>query len=113
MMEEPKNIYESFDKMTALCHEKIRLMGELKRALRMADLLGVPARSIKGKLRAGIQHGNNSQFRPWVGAVYTLQIDDGEVHRFPLSKVHVDLWPADILAAHQRWQRHEATRKVT
>jgi hypothetical protein len=102
-MDEPKDIYESFDKMMALCHEQIRLMGELKRALRMADLLGVPAKDIKGKLRAGAREGHN-RWRPWMGAVYTLQLDDGPVHEFPLIDVHKDLWSADIITAHKRWE---------
>mgnify|MGYP003645630831 FL=1 len=110
-MDEPKDIYESFDKMMALCHEKIRLMGELKKGLRMADLLGVPAKDIKGKLRARVREGNGNRWRPWVGAVYTLQLDDGPVHEFQLIDVHKDLWPADMLTAYTRWENRNNNKR--
>jgi len=110
-MDEPKDIYESLDKMMALCHEKIRLMGELKKALRMADLLGIPAKDIKGKLRHEVWAGNGNMRRPWVGAHYTLQLDDGPVHKFPLIDVHKDLWPDDMLAAYKRWENRNKSKR--
>lgn len=101
------DIYDSFDRMIVLCNEKVRLMIELKKGLRMADLLGMKPKDIKGKMRARVIAASNSGYepRPWRGAQYTLQIDDGPVHKFPLIDVHKDLWPADMLAAHARWEK--------
>lgn len=105
------DIYDSLDKMIDLCERKIKTMKELKRALRLADVLGIPAKNVKGPMRVGVYEGH-SYFRPWTSA--TLKITyDGEDREFPLMTVHKELWPADILQAYEREQKRMKRRTAS
>lgn len=98
------DVYTNIDKLIALHEKQNDLMRELKKALRMADLLGKKPGEIKGKLVAKVTRGN-SQFRPWTGAVYSIRVGDDPWEDFPLIDVHKELWPTDLLDEWRRWDR--------
>lgn len=112
-MTEPSNIYESIDEMVRLCHEKIRLMGELKRALMLADLIGKKPSEIKGTLNTRVVRGPTT-FRPWKNASFWVRekFPDGTQMEmeFPLTEVPLDLWPDDILSPYLRFKAQEQRR---
>lgn len=83
-MDNPTNIFESIDEMVSLCQRKIDLLGQMKRALRIAELLGV---------------------HPWKTTVLRVWVDDDPVREFKLVDVHLELWPKDLRAAFERNER--------
>lgn len=101
MTDQPKNIYESIDRLIALEQRKHELLRELKRALRLADLLGVKPKAIKGKMRHHWVEGV-STFRPWLGAKFIVQIEGEEKRTFDYKQVHEDLWPEKMLALYAK-----------
>lgn len=102
------DVTDNIDELTSLLRRKIELLDELKRALLVADLLGVPPKSIKTRLHISTREGP-SAFRPWIGAVYSVRAGDEPWQDFKLMDVHHALWPEHILAAYRRAE----ARKVT
>lgn len=98
-----KDIFESIDNMVALLHKQIETYGQMKRALRLAELAGVPPKEFKGKVSTRVIQGPH-MWRPWLKATVVLKID-GTATEFPLVDVHHDLWPEDILRAYRRHKR--------
>ena len=104
MTEEPKDIFESIDRLTELNLKHNTLLKELKRALRIAELLGIPAKDLKGKVGFRVLRYGDSMFRPWKEMAVRVTLD-GKETIVPLLDVHHDLWPEDTLAAYHRWKR--------
>lgn len=98
-----KDIFESIDTMVALLHKKIETYGQMKRALRIAELAGVPPKELKGMVGTRVIEGPHMG-RPWLRATFVLKIDDTKTE-FPLVGVHHDLWPDDLLAQYRRHNR--------
>jgi hypothetical protein len=91
----------AIDDLIVLLHKKIDLMVQLKRALLLADLLGIPPKQITGKLSRGAYELDRRITQRWRG--YVLRVTyEGETREFPLKDVHLDLWPADLRADYQR-----------
>ena len=89
------------DKAIANCHEKIATLTELKRLLMIADLLGVPPKSIKGTVTTQITDPGNYH-KPWLHATYSIRVEDGEPQVFALKDVPTLLWPEKWQAMHAR-----------
>jgi len=104
-MGNPTNIFESIDEMVALCQRKIDLLGQMKRALRIAELLGVHPRDIRGKIRMGPYDTGKNYYFPWTTTVLRVWVDDEPVREFKLVDVHLELWPKDLRAAFERNER--------
>lgn len=104
-MTTPEALYDSMERLMALHEEQNRLMRELKRGYRLADLLGVPIRDMKGKIRTRFIDGRHRMFKPWIGAELWVQVDDNDPVKFKLTDVHHELWPEDVLAAYKRQQK--------
>ena len=95
------DIYDNIDEMVALCRKKIELMIELKKALRLAELLGVPPKDLKDKVTTSMT-GGKSAILPWQGAIFSVRVGDGPWEDYALTDVHHDLWPADMLEQFDR-----------
>ena len=93
--------YDTINQMITLCHDKIRTLTELKKALRMADLIGRKPNEIKAPFRRHVVLDHNL-LRPWQGATFHLKVGDEEEHVFKLTNVHIDLWPDDVRARYQK-----------
>lgn len=94
-------LFDAMDEMIVLCAEKVELMKELKRAYRIAELVGVHPKDLKGVVKTHTTPSGRV-YHPWVGADFAVTID-GNTQKFPLKDVHHDLWPEDILAQHKRF----------
>lgn len=108
-MSEPKDIFESIDLMIELLTKQIANHRELKKALRIAEQLGVPPKELKGKVSTSFRNGARSKFdqRPWVKSELVIT-HDGTKYEFPLLMVHKDLWPEDMLKKYEAWQHNVA-----
>jgi len=113
-MIETSNIYESIDEMVRLCHEKIQLMGELKRALMLAELIGRKPGDLKWTLTVRWQEGTSSFF-PWTGTVMHVceNHPDGPInHAFDmLDQVPRDLWPEHLRHGYEMQEARAARRR--
>ena len=109
MSDEPKDIFENIDHMVELLTQQIEQYRKLKRCLRIAELVGIPPKDLKGQVRFGVVNLGGNQFRPWTQMVARVTID-GVTTDYPLKDVHKDLWPEDTRAAYERWMKHR-TRK--
>jgi hypothetical protein len=105
------DVYDNIDKMVALCRKKIELMIELKKALRLAELLGIPPKELKQKVSVTIKDtGPSSSYnpRPWLFKVLSVRVGDAPWQDFALRDVHHDLWPVDMKQAYAKWEKHKA-----
>jgi len=59
----PPEFYENIDNLCDLLRKQIKLYGELKRSCRIADLLGVPPKELKGKIGTRVHAIGVSTFR--------------------------------------------------
>lgn len=108
---EPKDIFESIDRLIVLETERIRLLRELKKALRLAELAGVPAKDVKGRMQSSVQSTGVSSYdpRPWLKMVFRLKLEGDTTWReWPLKDVHKDLWPQSMLDAYAKYERNRA-----
>lgn len=96
-------LHDKLDQMAALCAQQIETYGQLKRALRIAELAGVPPKEFKGRAGIRVIQGPHT-WRPWLKATFVLKIDDTKTE-IPLADVHHDLWPDDLLAQYRRHKR--------
>jgi hypothetical protein len=103
------DVYDNIDEMVALCRKKIELMIELKKALRLAELLGVPPKDLKDKVTVSVASGK-SLLTPWYGAVFSVRVGDEPHKHYSMDMVHHDLWPADMLEQYDR--RKAATQRA-
>jgi hypothetical protein len=104
-----QNACDNIDEQIRLYHEMIAKLGELKRGLLLADLIGRKPSEIKGVLKTSMISSNYG-LRPWKDATLVVR----EVHpdgsettqRFDLlrDKVHPDLWPEDMRHAYARYK---------
>ena len=102
----PAELFEALDALIASCKAQVVTATELKKGLRMADLLGKKPSEV-GVLR---HHFTNPtcHYRPWVGAKLVITDGDEKPQWFSLLEVHHDLWPADVLAAYRRYEARKA-----
>jgi len=91
----------AIDELVVLLRKKIDLMGQLKRALLLADLMGMKPKEMTGKLRHGAYDLERRSVQRWRGFVLRVTYD-GEARDFPLKDIHLDLWPADLRAEYER-----------
>ena len=107
----PPEFYDNLDHLRGLLTKQVELYGELKRACRIADLLGVPPKELKGKVSIGVYAPNNSAFkRRWNMEELVIRRDGEEVFRAKLIDVHQDLWPDDVRAEYERHQKRNKPR---
>ena len=107
-MDEPTNIIDNIDQMIQLCHDKIETLVKLKKALLLADLLGVPPKDLKEPVRFTIRKGDNT-FRPWVGSTMSVRVGAGPYEDFKMTDVDRRLWPEDMQEAWRRWHNKNQT----
>ena len=105
-MDEPTNIVDNIDQTIQRCHDKIETLVKLKKALLLADLLGVAPKDLKEPVRFTIRKGGN-RFRPWVGATMSVRVGAGPYEDFKMTDVDRRLWPEDMQNAWGRWQRNK------
>ena len=103
------DIYSNIDKMIDLSRKKVELMVELKKALRLADLLGVQPKDLKDKVTVSVASGK-SPLTPWYGAVFSVRVGDEPYKHYSMDMVHHDLWPVDMLEQYDR--RKAATERA-
>lgn len=99
------DVYQSIDDLIVLCEKKVALLRDLKKALLLADLIGVPAKEVKGSIRHGVCDLEHRLTRRWKGMVLRVTYD-GVTNDHPLLDVPHDLWPADVLVEYMRHVRH-------
>ena len=107
----PPEFYENIDRMRDLMKQQIEKYGELKRACRIADLLGVPPKELTGKVSSAI-HDNGCPLyaRPWNTREIVIRRDGEEVFRAKLKDIPQDLWPDDVRAEYERNQKRNDVR---
>jgi hypothetical protein len=105
-MPESTNIIDNIDEMIRLCHQKIETLSKMKKALLLADLLGVSPKALKEPVRFVVRKGD-SHITPWVGAVLSVRIGAAPYEDFKLTDVDRRLWPEDMQQAWGRWQTHQ------
>lgn len=113
-MSKTKQAVAALDESIALHHKMIETMTNLKRALLVAELLGVAPKDVDGPIKFwtySIRSGAYS-FRPWLDTVLRARIGDGEDKEFPLKDVPMELWPEEIRAAYERHKRTLARRRT-
>jgi len=105
------DVYTNIDEMTVLLQRQIVLYQELKRALRLAELLGIPPKKLKEKISVTIRDtGPSSSYnpRPWLFKVLSVRVGDAPWEDFALKDVHHDLWPDDMKQAYAKLEKHKA-----
>ena len=110
------DIYTSIDDLISLSREKVELLMDLKKVLKLADLMDLPPKQITEPLRFTVRHGPGPSYdpTPWKRAVLSVRVGHGEWHDFALADVDKCLWPEDMRAAHDRWQaRNKPTQRTT
>ena len=108
----PEGMLDNIDRLIELETQKIDLLRQLKRALMLADLIGVPAKEIKGKLGYGVHaYGTPLYARPWRTDELVIRLDGVEMARKKLIDVPHDFWPAEVLAEYKRHVKRNATHK--
>jgi hypothetical protein len=107
----PPKFYENIDHLTELLTKQIELYKELKRACRIADLLGVPPKELTGKVAAGTYSTNSSLHYRWRTTEFVVRREGAEVFRAKLIDIPQDLWPDDIRAEYERYLKR--TKKET
>jgi len=88
------------------------LLGQMKRALRIAELLGVHPRALKGRVRMGTYDMGTNYYSPWKATVLRVWVDDDPVREFKLGDVHLELWPTDIRLAFERNEKKKLMRST-
>jgi hypothetical protein len=102
----PDGALANIDRMIELTTEKIALLHKLKKALMMAELIGIRPGDIKGTLWHGVtSYGAPQYARPWRVQEFVIRLDGEEVFRGKLTEVPLDLWPDDMRAEYERHQR--------
>jgi hypothetical protein len=102
----PPEFYENIDHLCDLLRQQIEQYGKLKRACRIADLLGVPPKELTGKVTAGMFDPGGSTFRRrWVECEFIIRREGEEVFRAKLKDIPQDLWPDDVRAEYERHQK--------
>jgi hypothetical protein len=111
---EPGNIYESLDQMINLYTQQIANMRQLKRALRLAELIGVRPGDLKWTLITRWEEGHGPY--PWREA--TLHVlenhPDGPIgHKFDMvDEVHPELWPDHLRQAFEMYKARMSKRRT-
>jgi hypothetical protein len=91
------------DKAIANLHEQIANFTELKKLCMIADLLGMPPKSVKGKITTQVtETGSGTYHDPWLRATYSIRVGDGEPQVFALADVPTLLWPEKWQVMHAR-----------
>jgi len=98
------DIYSNIDEMIDLYGRKIELLRQLKKGLMLAEMIGIPAKDIKGKLSHGVtSYGTPLYARPWKTEEFVIRLDGEEVYRKKLIDVPQDFWPVEVLAEYKRY----------
>ena len=109
----PPEFYENIDNLCDLLRKQIKLYGELKYSRRIADLLGVPPKELKGKIGTRVHAIGVSTFRrQWNMDELVIRRDGEEVFRAKLIDVHQDLWPDDVRAEYARHVKRNNLRRA-
>lgn len=103
-------VYDTFDRMIDNLQKQITTTRELKRLLRIADLVGRAPSNIKGRVRTHI-HSGGLTLHPWKHDDFVVHLEGEEVFRSKLIDVHQDLWPDDVREAYGRYAR-SITRRI-
>lgn len=105
----PDKVFENMDALVALLHKQIALYGEMKRALMLANIVGIPPKDIKGKMGTTVHsYGRPLYSKPWRKDELVVKLDGVEVARKKLIDVPLDLWPDDIRAEYEWQQKRKA-----
>lgn len=108
----PEGMYGNIDRLIELETRKIDLLRQLKKALMLAEMIGVPPKDIKGKMSCAVtSYGTPLYARPWKTEEFIIHLDGEEVFRKRLVDVPQDLWPADILAEYRRHAKRTQKHK--
>jgi hypothetical protein len=109
-----QNACDNIDEQIRLYHEMIAKLGELKRGLLLADLIGRKPSEIKGTLSTRVVN-DNTTLRPWKSASFWVRekFPDGSTTetKLPLIEVPLDLWPEDLRDRYLRFKAHERRQK--
>jgi hypothetical protein len=99
---------ENIDKLLIHLARQVELMGELKRSLRLCQLMGAtPATMPKVSL---YYRESDSYVTPWKnGAALVIRDSNGEtISEHALQDVHHDLWPPELLNRFRQMERRKA-----
>ena len=106
----PPEYYDNVDKLCDLLRQQIKLHGELKRAMRIADLLGVKPSELTGSVVTRVI-SSGRHHRRWVYDAFVIRRDGKEVFRAKLIDVHQDLWPDDVRKDYRIWKQRAASMR--
>lgn len=107
------DLYENMDDLITACHRQIELLIEMRKALLLADLLGVKPSALKETVRTKVNHsGVTYDPTPWKRAVLSVRVGHGEWQDFPLADVNRRLWPDDMQQAYDKWQKKRDALKA-
>jgi len=82
------------DRAIANAQDIVATLTELKKAYMIAELLGLPPKSIKGKTGTKItQLGYGA--KPWLKSTFHIRVEGGEWKDFRLVDVPPLLWPPE------------------
>ena len=106
----PEGMLDKIDKLIELETQKVALLKQLKRALMLAELIGIPPKQIEGSLSAAVSSFGTPLFaRPWKTEEFVIRLGGEEVFRKKLIDVPLELWPDDIRTEYLRYQKRNKT----
>jgi hypothetical protein len=91
----PEKMFDNMDELIALHMKMSDTMRELKKGLRLAQLLNVTPKDM-GRVKTRVEGDK------WRHATLHVQREGREEQVFKLADIHIDLWPADMAAGYKR-----------
>jgi hypothetical protein len=98
----PEEMFKNMDELIELYGKMSNTMREMKKALRLAQLLNV-APSDMGVVKTRVTEEKRlTRYGRWNFAALHVQREGRKEQEFILADIHIDLWPDDIAADYRR-----------
>jgi hypothetical protein len=98
----PEEMFKNMDELIELYGKMSNTMREMKKALRLAQLLNV-APSDMGVVNTWVREDTRWIRKDrWKYATLHVLREGREEQEFKLADIHIDLWPADIAADYHK-----------
>ena len=102
---------EAIDELIRLELEKHALQRQMKRSLRLCQLMGWRPKEMPKPVSTSVVPGK-SIHTPWSGADLIIRVDGETTRAVPLKDVHLDLWPDDLRKQFEAWQQRQQRKKL-
>lgn len=102
----PQELFDNLDAIIDLHLKQVDTYRKYKDLMRMADLMGIPPKDLKGPVgRRYIGSGRPLYGFPWKHDHIAITHNGQEVVRVPLLQTPKDWWPDDVRLEYERHQR--------